>query len=124
MDLCMDLIRISIWILYGFLIALTDPAPTAERNLAYRLRKARAAGRLTAEHEAELAAMGIEQPAGSYMDHYMDPIWIPTWIPTWIHTWIPYVSLYKTYGSLYGSLYGSYMVPYMDPYLDPIWIPI
>ena len=41
-----------------------DAAQTAERNLAKRLGKARAAGHLTAEHEAELTAMDVEQPAG------------------------------------------------------------
>ena len=40
----------------------TSEAQTAERNLAKRLNKARAAGRLTAEHEAELTAMDGDAP--------------------------------------------------------------
>ena len=40
------------------------PEQIAERNLASRLRKARATGKLTGEHEAELAGMDVEQPAG------------------------------------------------------------
>ena len=46
------------------LIRGNDADQTAERNLAKRLRKARAAGRLTAEHEAELSSMDVQQPAG------------------------------------------------------------
>ncbi len=41
-----------------------DAHQTAERNLASRLRKARASGLLTAEDEAELTAMDTLQPAG------------------------------------------------------------
>ena len=41
-----------------------DEASARERNLASRLRKARQAGRLSADHEAELASMGqASQPA-------------------------------------------------------------
>ena len=42
----------------------TDDVSTTERNLAYRLRRARAAGHLTAEDEAELAALKTQQVAG------------------------------------------------------------
>ena len=37
-------------------------AQTAERNVAKRVNKAREAGRLTAEHEAELTAMDGDAP--------------------------------------------------------------
>ena len=40
----------------------TSEAQTAERNLAKRFNKAREAGRLTAEHEAELTAMDGDAP--------------------------------------------------------------
>ena len=40
----------------------TSEAQTAERNLAKRFNNARAAGRLTAEHEAELTAMDGDAP--------------------------------------------------------------
>ena len=40
----------------------TSEAQTAERNLAKRFKKARAAGRLTAEHEAQLTAMDGDAP--------------------------------------------------------------
>ena len=40
----------------------TSDAQTAERNLAKRVNTAREAGRLTAEHEAELTAMDGDAP--------------------------------------------------------------
>ena len=42
----------------------TGAAQTAERNLASSFRRARADGRLTAEHEAELAGMDVEDAPG------------------------------------------------------------
>ena len=41
-----------------------DAEQIAERSLAKRLCRARTAGHLTAEHESELTAMDVEQPAG------------------------------------------------------------
>ena len=40
----------------------TSETQTSERNLAKRFKKVRAAGRLTAEHEAELTAMDGDAP--------------------------------------------------------------
>ena len=46
----------------------TNAETTAERNLASRLRKARAAGRITAEQEAELAALREQGYASQLVD--------------------------------------------------------
>ena len=50
----------------------TSEAQTAGRNLAKRLNKARAAGRLTAEHEAELAKM-MERELGNLSEAESPP---------------------------------------------------
>ena len=50
----------------------TSPAQTAERNLAKRLNRSRAAGRLTTEHEAELAKM-MERQFGNLSEAKSPP---------------------------------------------------
>ena len=50
----------------------TSEAQTAERNLAKRFNKARAAGRVTAEHEAELAKM-MERELGNLSEAESPP---------------------------------------------------
>ena len=50
----------------------TSEAQTAERNLAQRFYKARAAGRFTTEHEAELAKM-MERELGNLSEAESPP---------------------------------------------------